>query len=48
MSKVIKIAIAVLACYAAVSFATADSASVAKEKMLDRNAQIEKILHAAK
>lgn len=48
MSKFVKIIVAVVAIYAVVAFAGANTASVGKQKIVDRQAKIEQILEAAK
>lgn len=48
MNTSIKIIVAVVAVYAVVAFAGADTGSVAKQKIVDRQAKIEQVLEAAK
>lgn len=48
MSTFIKIILAVVAIYAVVAVAGANTASVGKQKIVDRQAKIEQVLEAAK
>jgi len=48
MSTSIKLIVAAVAVYGAVAFAAAHTGNTAKQKIVDRQAQIEQVLEAAK